>query len=452
MQQPNILYLHSHDTGRYIQPYGHAVPTPQLQRLAGEGVLFRRAFCAGPTCSPSRAALLTGQCPHSAGMLGLAHRGFSMRDYAQHLIHRLHEIGYTSAKIGIQHIIDWTREKEIGYRHYPQVEKTDTGEPDIAGAVLAFLQDPPGQPFFLSVGFGHSHRENKGFHSPPEGEAPTDPRFVLPPAPLPDTPATRRDMAEFIDDARSLDQRMGRVLAALRENGLDGNTIVICTTDHGIAFPLMKCNLTDHGMGVMLIIRGPEWTGFTGGKACDAMVSHIDLYPTLCELRGIAPPAWLEGRSLLPVLRGEAEEVNEEIFGEVTFHAAFEPMRAVRTQRYKYIRRYGAYSKTVLPNCDESLSKDVLLDLGWAEQEPDREMLYDVILDPNESCNRGSDPDLAGVLDEMRARLDAWMRRTSDPLLTGEFPLQDEAVATVTEGRTPQDAIVAARDVIRLAE
>jgi N-sulfoglucosamine sulfohydrolase len=77
---PNILYIHSHDSGRYLQPYGHAVPTPNLQRLASEGVLFRRAFSCAPTCSPSRSALLTGQFPHQNGMLGLAHRGFSMND------------------------------------------------------------------------------------------------------------------------------------------------------------------------------------------------------------------------------------------------------------------------------------------------------------------------------------------------------------------------------------
>src|SRR5215471_17617747 len=75
--RPNILYIHSHDTGRYIQPYGHAVATPHLQRLAEEGVLFRRNFCANPTCSPSRAALLTGCYPHENGMTGLAHRGWS---------------------------------------------------------------------------------------------------------------------------------------------------------------------------------------------------------------------------------------------------------------------------------------------------------------------------------------------------------------------------------------
>src|SRR5438270_16503 len=83
--RPNILYLHSHDTGRYIQPYGYAVATPNLAKLASEGVVFRHAFDAAPTCSPARASLLTGHCPHSNGMLGLAHRGFKLNDYKQHL-------------------------------------------------------------------------------------------------------------------------------------------------------------------------------------------------------------------------------------------------------------------------------------------------------------------------------------------------------------------------------
>jgi len=100
----NILYLHSHDTGRYIQPYGHFVETPNLQRLAEEGVLFRSAFSAAPTCSPSRAALLTGQSPHSCGMLGLAHRGFSLTDYRHHLLHSLREGGFRSVLAGIQHV------------------------------------------------------------------------------------------------------------------------------------------------------------------------------------------------------------------------------------------------------------------------------------------------------------------------------------------------------------
>ena len=91
MPKPNILYIHSHDSGRYLQPYGYDIPTPNLQRLAEQGVLFRRAYCAAPTCSPSRAALLTGQSPHNAGMLGLANRHFILSDFRQHIIHTLRD-------------------------------------------------------------------------------------------------------------------------------------------------------------------------------------------------------------------------------------------------------------------------------------------------------------------------------------------------------------------------
>src|SRR3954453_18770965 len=112
-EPPNILYLHSHDTGRYIQPYGYAVRTPNLQKLAEESILFRQAFDAAPTCSPSRAAFLTGHCPHKNGMVGLAHRGFLLNDYRQHLLHWLRPHGYRSTLIGVQHIAK--DPKTIGY-------------------------------------------------------------------------------------------------------------------------------------------------------------------------------------------------------------------------------------------------------------------------------------------------------------------------------------------------
>src|SRR6476661_721745 len=102
--RPNIVYLHSHDTGRFIQPYGYAVPTPNLQKLAEGGVLFRQAFNAAPTCSPSRASLLTGCCPHSNGMFGLVNRGWLMPDYGKHIVHTLRSAGYSSALLGLQHI------------------------------------------------------------------------------------------------------------------------------------------------------------------------------------------------------------------------------------------------------------------------------------------------------------------------------------------------------------
>lgn len=425
MQRPNIVYIHSHDTGRYVQPYGHAVATPNIQRLAEAGVLFRQAFCAAPTCSPSRAALLTGQSAHSSGMLGLAHRGFALNDYSQHLIHTLRAAGYTSALAGVQHVAK--DRAQIGYDHLLDTQSNHAEH--VAPAAVAFLQQAPQQPFFLSVGFFETHRVF------PALAAGDDPRYCLPPNPLPDTPEVREDVAAYKASARLLDAGIGKVLDALDQNGLAENTLVICTTDHGLAFPGMKCNLTDHGMGVMLIMRGPG--GFAGGKVIDAMVSHVDVFPTICDLLAIDRPAWLQGRSMLPLVRGEAEQINEEVFAEVTYHAAYEPKRAVRTSRWKYIRLYGDRRTPVLPNCDDSPSKEVWLRHGWRDVPLDTEQLYDLVFDPNETRNLVADPAYAQTLDDLRGRLDRWMQATDDPLLRGPVSPPPGAQINDPDGMSP---------------
>jgi N-sulfoglucosamine sulfohydrolase len=426
--RPNIVYIHSHDTGRYIQPYGYAIPTPRMQRLAEEGLLFRQAFCAAPTCSPSRAALLTGQSAHSSGMTGLAHRGFSLHDYGQHIVHTLRRAGYSSALAGIQHVA-----RDAAVIGYDRVLKAESRRvEDVAPAAADYLRQAPGQPFFLSVGFFETHRYQPGKLFSQEGPQ-GDPRYVRPPAPLPDTPETRQDMADFMAAAAIYDRGVGIVLDALEENGLAENTLVICTTDHGIAFPGMKCNLTDHGIGVMLILRGPfdfgcpiraqdRPGGFSGGQVHDAMVSQIDLYPTLCELLDVEPPAWLQGRSLLPLVRADAPEVHDAIFSEISYHGCYDPQRAVRTRRWKYIRGFYNGPRPGDMNCDGSASKDLWVEHGWRHRYPAQEQLYDLLFDPNEANNLAADPDHAEVLHEMRERLRRWMEATDDPLLAGPVP------------------------------
>ena len=404
---PNILYIHSHDTGRYVQPYGHAIPTPNIQGLAEQGILFRKAFCVAPTCSPSRAGLLTGQYAHCTGMLGLAHRGFSLNDYNQHIIHTLRKAGYYSALVGEEHL-----SKDPNTSGYDLVSKVEGYQADIvAPAAVELLNQGLPQPFFLSIGFFETHRE---FLKPSSIE---DALYSLPPAPLPDTPETRRDMGAFKASAWILDYGIGLVLEALEANGLSDDTLVICTTDHGIAFPRMKGNLTDHGTGVMLIMRGPG--GFTGGKVSEALVSHIDLFPTICDLLNIDRPYWLQGRSIMPLIRGETEQIHDALFAEVTYHAAYEPQRAVRTQRWKYIRRFDHQLGPVLPNCDDSPSKQMLIHYGWQKRLRPLEQLYDLIFDPNEACNLAHDQSVGTILEELRERLDDWMRATNDPLLHG---------------------------------
>ena len=428
MDRPSILYIQSHDTGRYIQPYGYPVPTPSLQRLAEQGVVFRNNFCSTPTCSASRSALLTGMCPHSNGMNGLAHRGWALADYRTHIVHTLRSAGYRSTLCGEQHVARDAR--AIGYDEV--LDLRSPGRRPEEGA-SEFLRSAPQRPFFLDVGFVETHRE---YRQPGPAE---DPRWCRPPAPVPDTPATRGDMAAFKASARILDASMGAVFDALDAAGLAANTLVICTTDHGLAFPYMKCNLTDHGLGTMLILRGPG--GFAGGKVVEGMTQHMDLFPTLCELLETEPPAWLQGKSLLPLVRGDAEEIHGELFFEVTYHAAYEPMRAVRTKRWKLIRRFGGRTRPVLPNCDDSPSKDAWLAAGWRDRLVAEEELFDLAFDPNETNNVAADPAHAGVLGDLRARLEGWMRATDDPLLKGPVPAPPGAKVNPVDGLSPREPV-----------
>ena len=233
----NVLYLHSHDTGRHVAPYGHQVPTPNIQRLAEEGVLFRQAFSVAPVCSGSRAALLTGEYAHTNGMLGLAHRGYRLNDYGHHIVHTLRAAGYTSALIGEQHVA--LDPDEIGYDEVVAIASTHAA--DVAPAAVSWLASAP-EPYFLSVGFFETHREY-----PASG----DPYALAPREP----PGHARDAPRH-GGVQGERRRAGR---GRRRGGMEAvgpDTLVILTTDHGLAFPGAKATLTDRGLGVLLILRG----------------------------------------------------------------------------------------------------------------------------------------------------------------------------------------------------
>jgi N-sulfoglucosamine sulfohydrolase len=411
----NIVYIHSHDTGRFIQPYGAAVSTPNLQQFADEGVLFRQAFCTNPTCSPSRASLLSGQYPHVAGMFGLAHLGFEMNDYSQHLASHLGRCGYHTVLAGHQHEIPHGREAEMGYE-----EILGTTRSGMESALSFLSRESFPEPFFLSVGFWETHRD----FLPAGPQDPAD--RTAPPPGLPDTPETRRDMADFKATVRSYDAKVGIVLNQLKQRGLNENTVVVLTTDHGIAFPGYKCTLTDNGIGVLLVMRFPG--GLGAGQTVDSMVSHMDVFPTLCEVADIPVPDYVQGKSMMPLIHGEQEQLHDEVFAEINFHVAYEPARCIRTNRYKYIRRFSDFHRPVVCNADHGFSRDVWLRADWHEQNMAEEELYDLILDPCEKRNLIADSAYFPVAEALRERLKTFMSETKDPLCDGAVHPPDGAV------------------------
>lgn len=427
----NVLYIHTHDSGRYLEPYGAAVKTPNIMRLAEEGTLFRQAYCAAPTCSPSRVGLLTGQCPHSSNMLGLAHIGFQMDSYDSHLSHFLRNHGYRTSLFGVQHEApevsmlgydSWFNEESI-------IDLVQRDKDTCAGAADYLLNYHEDKPFFMSVGFMCTHRRYP--------EAPVEyvnPNYVKPPETIPDTKENRQDMANYMYSAKAADDGVGVVLDALKRSGLQDNTIIIFTTDHGIAFPFMKCNCYDGGIGVALIIK------FAGnqaaGMATDSLISQIDVYPTLCDMLGFEKPEYLQGKSFAELFENPEKEINGEIFAEVTYHGAYEPIRCIRTKRYKLIRYFDYHNEYVPANIDDSPGKRGMIAAGLTEQIREREMLFDLELDPLERRNLVNQGAYKGIYEKLRLRLENWMEETGDPLIkTGyRVPKPEGALVNQRQG------------------
>lgn len=415
----NIIYMHTHDSGRYLSPYGYNIPTPAIMKFAKEATVFRQCYCAGPTCSPSRAGLLTGYCPHENGMQGLASRGFQLNDYSHHLANYLGKNGYYTALCGIQHeapdyhMIGY--DEIVGSQDFnmdqteASMEEWDYANTKEACAFLKRRSKEDEKPFFLSMGWFNTHREY------PRADQEINPDYLAAPAPLYDCDVNRRDMADYCQSAKVVDNCFEEIMTCLEETKLRQNTLIILTTDHGIAFPRMKCTLYDTGIGVAFIIDYPG--NPKKGKATDALMSQLDVFPTVCELAGIPIPPWVAGRSILPFMEGKAEKIRDEIYAEVTYHAAYEPKRCIRTERYKLIRIFDYHNGVVPANIDEAISKDFLVENGYLEKKRVKEYLFDLWLDPYERENLTDNEKYADVYNDLSVKLENWMKQTNDPIL-----------------------------------
>lgn len=425
----NILYIHTHDSGRILSPYGYDVPTPNIKMFASDATVFTQSYCASPTCSPSRAALLTSTYPHQNGMLGLAQRGFSI-DYSKHLVNFLNSEGFHTVLCGIQHEAGWYLEHEkgasiIGYKENLTCDNSKYRQEDLtiwdgknADNLDQWINNyDKKKPFFISYGMYSTHRRY-----PDVIDEEINENMVQPPYPLPNNAKTRKDHARYMTSANNADKCFGKIIESLKRNGLYEDTIIIFTTDHGLANPFSKCTLFDSGIAVSLIIRVPN--SKAKGEVVDNLVSHIDVFPTLCDLLALDKPNYLEGISFAKSFEDTKAKTRNEIFAEVTFHTSYEPIRCIRTERYKYIRYYDTkYLKINKSNIDESLSKDYFLNNDLDGQIKFEEALFDLYYDVGERNNLINNPKYEGIKEKLRKKLEKHLKDTEDIILKGKIPI-----------------------------
>jgi len=424
-RRPNILMLHCHDLGTYLNCYGKkTVASPHLDRFASEGVLFANSFCTAPQCSPSRASLFTGRYPHNNGVMGLCHAEFAwdLNAGELHLAQMLNDAGYTTEAVGVIHE---TRSgaQRCGYKSHSGKSKVSEMATEVIGRLERLARDKD-RPFFLYGGCIEPHRRRSkgetdymGFLSPEF--APDETLGVEIPGFLRDTAGTRAELAELQGAVRHVDTHVGRVFRALADLGLEHNTLAVFTTDHGYAMPRAKCSLYDPGIAVALLLRLPSRRGWHGGVAKREMVSNMDVLPTLLELTGCAVPGTVQGRSFAALLDGGDYAPREEVFAEISHHDYYDPRRCVRTGRHKLIVNFSSAPFFMDPSQSWRPRSDTVVPENHALAYHACLELYDLEKDPWELKNLAEAPGYQQTRQDLLARLRDHLVRTNDPILEG---------------------------------
>ena len=441
-RQPNILLVHCHDLGQFLHCYGvETVHTPNLDAFSAEGVRFAHSYSTAPQCSPSRASIFTGRYPHSTGVMGLVHGDFGWDLYPEerHLGQFLKDAGYATAGVGIIHE---TRSgpTRCGLDEYSPESFANEATPVAAEYLKRFACDPA-RPFYLQVGFFEPHRLDSSDPDADYGFLGT--RFgpdmelgVSVPGYLRDTEGTRAELAELQGAVRHVDEQFGRLMGALLHHNLLDNTLVIFTTDHGVALPRAKCTLHDPGIEVALILRLPSRAGWHGGLTVKPLISNIDYLPTILDLLGLPVPRNVQGRSFVPLLDREDYVTRDAIYSEFTYHQYYDPRRCIRTETHKLIVNFSSARAFMDPSQSWRPRSDTLVPVNNAHAFHPAAELYDLRTDPWELCNLVEDPDQTASREALRARLHHHLVETEDPILDGEVisPMHRKAVAFLEEG------------------
>lgn len=416
-KKPNIVLVITDDC-RFLDLGCYGSPdaiTPNIDRLAAEGVRFTRFFQATAMSSATRHCLLTGLYPVRSGAYPNHTR---LNDGVGTLPQYLKQAGYRVALEGKRHIAPI----EAFPFEYLSNEQQRTVYPELIEPFLADVARS-GEPFFLYVGSTEPHDPwNKGDQSL------WNPDDLTLPCNLVDTPATRKQFRNYLAEINELDNQVGAVDALLHKYGLDENTIFIFTSEQGYSFPFGKWTCYDEGLHTGFVIR---WPGTVKpGRVTDAMCEYVDVTPTLVDIAGGKIPEGLDGRSFLPVIKGETDSFKNEVYGIQTsrgifFGPEYYAIRSIRNERYAYIMNLTpeATFKCMSTNPKKgwwmSWKEKAATD-EFARRQVERyqkrpaEELYDIVNDPFQTRNLADDPQYAGEKARMRAKLLQWMESQGD--------------------------------------
>lgn len=410
--KPNFLFIIADDcTYRDLGCYGGQAHTPNIDKLATEGMLFTHCFQAAPMCSPTRHNIYTGLYPVKSG--AYPNHTFAKAG-TKSVVHYLKPLGYRVALSGKRHISP----KEV----FPFEYLAGNKNPDFK-AISAFMASckKGGTPFCLFACSNEPHTPwNKG--DPSRYDAA---KLKLPPY-FVDTRETRVSMTKYLAEITYYDGQVGDCLKLLDKHGLADNTLVIVVSEQGSSFPFGKWTCYDTGLQSAFVAR---WPGkIEPGAVSDAMIEYVDVLPTYIEAAGGTPAAALDGRSLLAVLGGKATEHKKYVFGEMTTRGInngsdYFGIRSVRSRRYKYIWNFtpevkfrnACTSSAIFKSWRNKAagSPDAADKVRRYEHRPGEE-LYDMTKDPYEWNNLADDPDFSQVKAELKATLLAWMKACGD--------------------------------------
>ncbi len=400
------------------------VRTPTVDRVAREGVRFTHAFAPAPSCTPSRASLLTGQAPHRLAEGGQlwSHLPARFAVYPDLLEASGYAVGHSGKGWGPGAV-------EPGGR------TRNPAGPRFADVSAFLAARPAGAPFAFWAGSSDPHRP---YEAGSGARAGIDLARVRVPPFLPDGPVVRGDVADYLAEVERFDRDLGVLIRALEEAGEWTRTVLIVTSDNGMPFPGAKATLYDGGTRVPLLIR---WPGVPGGRVSDALVTLTDLAPTVLGAAGLPVPADMTGRDLRPLLDGSAEaRWPDVVFLERERHANVRrgdlsyPSRAIRTREYLYVRnfrpdRWPAGDPTLyhsvgpFGDIDDGPTKQLLMGgdvavsqyRAHAMDKRQAEELFVLATDPGQLVNVVDQPAHAATKASLRARLEQWMRDTGDP-------------------------------------